>query len=49
MQYLRRIQEAYKQACSAKVQFELPTTLIKEERVLPMIPNGGTLEDMIVD
>lgn len=49
MQYLEEFKEAYKQALQCKGPVWIACNIDKEERVLPMIPNGGTLEDMIVD
>ena len=46
---LEEFKEAYKQALQCKGPVWIACNIDKEERVLPMIPNGGTLEDMIVD
>ena len=46
---LEEFKKAYKQALQCKGPVWIACNIDKEERVLPMIPNGGTLEDMIVD
>lgn len=46
---LEEFEDAYKKALKIKGPVWIACSIDKEERVLPMIPNGGTLEDMIVD
>ena len=42
-------QDAFKKALKVKGPVWIECLIDKEERVLPMIPNGGTVEDIIID
>ena len=46
---MEEFKEAYKQALQCKGPVWIACNIDKEERVLPMIPNGGTVENMILD
>ncbi len=46
---IEEFNEAYKQALKINAPVWIACNIEKEERVLPMIPNGGTIKDMIVD
>ena len=44
---LEEFEEAFKAALTIEGPVWIACNILKEERVLPMIPNGGTVEDMI--
>ena len=46
---LEEFEEAFEKALQCKGPVWIACNIDKEERVLPMIPNGGTVEDMIID
>ena len=46
---LEEFEEAFQKALQCKGPVWIACNIDKEERVLPMIPNGGTVEDMIID
>jgi acetolactate synthase-1/2/3 large subunit len=46
---LNEFKEAYKKALQCKGPVWIACNIDKEERVLPMIPNGGSVKDMIID
>lgn len=46
---IEEFNEAYKQALTINGPVWIACNIHKEERVLPMIPNGGTVNDMIID
>lgn len=46
---LEEFNEAFQKALQCKGPVWIACNIDKEERVLPMIPNGGTVEDMIID
>lgn len=46
---LEEFQDAFQQALKCQGPVWIACNISREERVLPMIPNGGTLEDMITD
>lgn len=46
---LEEFKEAFQKALQCKGPVWIACNIDKEERVLPMIPNGGTIEDMIMD
>ncbi len=46
---MEEFEEAYKQALQINGPVWIACKIHRNERVLPMIPNGGTLKDMIID
>ncbi len=46
---LEEFEEAYKKALKIDGPVWIACRIHRDERVLPMIPNGGTLKDMIID
>ncbi|WP_305204512.1 thiamine pyrophosphate-dependent enzyme, partial [Dubosiella newyorkensis] len=45
---LEEFKDAFQQALKEKGPVWIACNIAKEERVLPMIPNGGTIDDMII-
>jgi Thiamine pyrophosphate-requiring enzymes [acetolactate synthase, pyruvate dehydrogenase (cytochrome), glyoxylate carboligase, phosphonopyruvate decarboxylase] len=45
---LKEFQEAFEKALEEKGPVWIECLVDREEQVLPMIPNGGTVEDMII-
>ena len=46
---IEEFREAFASALKEKGPVWIACTIAKEERVLPMIPNGGTIDDMITN
>ena len=46
---LEELKEAFKSALQEKGPVWIECIIDREERVLPMIPSGGTLKDVIID
>ncbi|NBK97336.1 MAG: biosynthetic-type acetolactate synthase large subunit [Erysipelotrichia bacterium] len=46
---LKEFEEAYKKALKVNGPVWIECVIDKEERVLPMIPNGGTVDEIIID
>lgn len=46
---IEEFKQAYQEAQKINGPVWIACSIAKEERVLPMIPNGGTIDDMIVD
>lgn len=46
---IEEFEAAFKEALQEKGPVWIACHIAKEERVLPMIPNGGTIEDMIIN
>ncbi len=46
---IEEFKEAYQKALTLNGPVWIACNIEKEERVLPMIPNGGTVKDMIID
>ena len=44
----QEFKDAFQQALKEKGPVWIACNIAKEERVLPMIPNGGTIDDMII-